>query len=354
MAVRNRTDRGGLPRTCGGPAGSSATRPLHVRMPLPVRALVGVRTLLRVRMPPAPTVAPPPRVALLLSVGGCLALLGLFVPGQGLGRPSDSEVETLVLTLRTGSEGESNRAVERLRYLQSPAASRRLRHMLADPEDRARTRAAWALGILRDREAAPALEQLLGDPVPDVRIAAAQALGEIGARQAVAALVRALGDPNRHVRVAAVRALGKLGDARSIRALLKALTSDDVQVRLLAASGLLAANDPKVAARLRERLAEEPSSGVRLVIARGLARRSDKTAVRYLVRALLTDADRTVRREAASALGLVKGEESRRALELALMDEDEDVRALAKASLKNRGEWKGGDQGGAARREKGD
>lgn len=268
-------------------------------------------------------------------------LLAVVVAGAALpagARPDEREAHGLVATIRSGSAGERNRAVERLRHLQSPVARRLLGDLLADRNPDARVNAAWALGILGDRSSVRPLVGALDDPSPPVRLAAAQALGELRSAGAADALGRALDDPERHVRLAAARALARIADARSTAPLLKALRAADVEVRLPAAAALASRADRRARTALRERLKAEASSAVRFVIARGLAEQGERAGVTYLCRALSADPDRAVRRQAATVLGGARGAESRAALRRALQDEDAEVQTLARAALARRKE----------------
>jgi HEAT repeat protein len=271
-------------------------------------------------------------------VGVAVLAVGALAAAVAHARPTEAEVIALVGTIRMGSAGDRNRAVERLRHLQSPTARRLLCDMLTERSVDARANSAWALGILRDSETVRPLVGALADGAPAVRLAAAQALGELRSAVAAEALGRTLDDPERHVRLAAVRALVRVADARAIAPLLKALRSPDVEVRLAAASSLGARPERRGSAALRERLKVDPSSAVRFVIARGLATEGDRAGIRYLCKALGSDADRAVRRQAATVLGGVRGADSREALRRALGDEDAEVRALARAALERRRE----------------
>lgn len=253
-------------------------------------------------------------------------------------RPDDAEVLALVGTIRTGSAGERNRAVERLRHLQSPTARRLLCEMLNDRSADSRANSAWALGIVHDAETTRPLMGALSDPSAPVRIAAAQALGELRSAVSAEALGKTLDDPERHVRLAAVRALARVADARAIPPLVRALRSPDVEVRLPAATSLGARLERRARGALRDRLKVDQSSAVRFVIARALATEHDRAGITYLCRALGSDPDRAVRRQAATVLGNVRGTDSRDALRRALGDEDPEVRALARAALERRQE----------------
>jgi HEAT repeat protein len=267
-----------------------------------------------------------------------LALLVLGMTPVAHAGPDDRDVHGLVATIRAGSAGERNRAVERLRHLQSPVARRLLAEMLADRSPDARGNAAWALGIVGDRGTVRPLMGALDDPVPPVRLAAAQALGELRSPLGAYSLGRALDDPERYVRLAAVRALARIADVRATPPLVKALRAADVEVRLTAATALTGRADRRVRAALRDRLKADSSSAVRFVIARGLAEQGERAGVTYLCRALGTDLDRAVRRQAATVLGGARGTDSREALRRALTDEDPEVQALARAALERRKE----------------
>ncbi len=162
--------------------------------------------------------------------------------------------------------------------------------------------------------ARPALEALLADPAPELRREALFALGAIGpaAGEATGRVAARLTDEDREVRHAACYALGKMGStaAAALPALRKAMDSDDEFLQVAAVWAALKISPQDTALQ--------------------------QIAVPHLVKAL-RDVRVHVRLEAAHALGElgVAAKSAARALEEALLDENEDVRAAAAQALKS-------------------
>lgn len=109
---------------------------------------------------------------------------------------------------------------------------------LADPDARARQRAALALGNVCEPGAAEALVGALDDSSKNVRQAATYALGRTGVPTALDPLIRLMKDQVHQVRQASVSALGELCDRRALPALIEGLSDPDEHVRQVAASSL--------------------------------------------------------------------------------------------------------------------
>jgi HEAT repeat protein len=133
--------------------------------------------------------------------------------------------------------------------------------------------------------------------------------------QRAESLIEALMDRNRMIRLNATEALGKIGNERAVEPLIKTLENDwDFVVRLFATEAL--------------------------------GKIGDARAVEPLIM-VLYNADTTIRIAAAEALGMISGGRAVEPLWLnapelsylikALGDEDEDVRASAKAALRKLG-----------------
>lgn len=190
------------------------------------------------------------------------------------------------------------------RRVGDPAA---YRAMLADPDHRVRIEAVRALVSVDD---APAVATAAGDGNREVRIAAANACATLGTG---ADTVRGLiGDPDPLVRAAALAALGEIGCGdEAIAVVVPALTESAWQVRVGAARALAGASAAEAVPRLTFAL-EDPHLDVRKAAVLGLARwaASDRAA--------------------------------RDALGIAVKDSDADVRAYARAALREAGVHSGG------------
>lgn len=160
--------------------------------------------------------------------------------------------------------------------------------------------AALALASM-GRKAFPALMNQLDNANAVTRRNAAWAIGELTnmipseRAPAVPRLIALLGDTDAWVRMAAARAIGEVRDSRASETLIVTLSDADWRVRRLAAWAL---NEMK-----------------------------EERAVTALCRLLLTDSRAEVRRAAAEALGEIASAEALPALNQALNDPEEDVRA---------------------------
>lgn len=258
---------------------------------------------------------------------------------------------------------------------------------LADPDRRVRAAAASSLGRLGDQRAVEPLSRSLGDPSKHVRQHAAASLGQLRDARAREALSVALDDPSKHVRETAAEALSRLPDADptpedpglctpawlagfAVRApgwsteeALRRLDHRDPKLRVEAVAALAAGGDDGAVEPLIRSLEQDGTAQVRAAAADALGRLGDRRAVPALlaavrdaapvtrqmaVRALgrladpraaepLTDllaaaAGKTLRQEAAWALGNVPGADAAGLVE-ALSDPSFHVRRAAACSL---------------------
>jgi HEAT repeat protein/beta-lactamase regulating signal transducer with metallopeptidase domain len=109
---------------------------------------------------------------------------------------------------------------------------------LTDRDWQVREQAAIALGRINDEHAVEALLKALRDIEWAVREQAARSLGTAGQERAVEPLINALRDQNEQVREAAAKSLGIIGDRRALESLNQALQDADEQVRKKAAEAL--------------------------------------------------------------------------------------------------------------------
>ncbi len=120
--------------------------------------------------------------------------------------------------------------------------------------------------------------------------------------EAVAPLRAALDDEDTCARRVAARLLGRMRTDEAKESLLGALRSSSAQTRELAALGLGFAEDRETARQLIDALGD-PNPRIRATLAWALGRIESREAVASLARLLRTDADGSVRRAAAWALG---------------------------------------------------
>ena len=212
-----------------------------------------------------------------------------------------------------------------------------LMELLHDERPEMRRTAAESLGKIGDPRAKNAILPLIQDPAPAVREASVLAMGRLkltATDQVVALLTQALKDPVESVRQAAVvtsseieptsrlldpvigllrssdtairrsavRALLQIDSSQSISALVAAGRDSDADVR----QGIVAAvgewGGPAVSPWLRERLAKDPSPGVRTEAAYRLGMLNDADTRAALETAAVADADSGVRRWAKQGI----------------------------------------------------
>lgn len=188
---------------------------------------------------------------------------------------------------------------------------------------------AAALGAAGNEAAITELLGVLEKPMVN-KSAAIAALAKTRSSRAVKPLMGLLNDPDPIVRAAAAQGLGTL-EARSAVAALKPLLNDPVfTVRFSAAGSLFALKDTSAVAWLRE-LRSSEHAAIRLAALRAM--RTDP-APGWVdeVRALTTDADPEVRRQAAELIAPHDPDTARATLEPMLKDSNPAQREAAGAS----------------------
>jgi HEAT repeat protein len=202
---------------------------------------------------------------------------------------------------------------------------------LKSPNAKTRQQAALDLGRSRRREAVAPLSSLLRDPEPKVRLEMVRALRELRDHAAVPTLVTSLGDGDPKVREEALAALVELYTERerstAVDRFLEVFSDEDER----AALPLYAPVDASVYDALARALSDaEPSVRRQAAFALGIL--DGRSAVRELQNAL-QDGDPGVRGAAASALGKVGTSEDGRALVPLLSDASAPVRQRALRAL---------------------
>jgi HEAT repeat protein len=162
-----------------------------------------------------------------------------------------------------------------------PAAERTTLAGLRSPSATVRAQSACVLGSLGGDAVSRNLDAVAAaadDPVPRVRSAAIDALrrGEARSRAALPAIAARFADPDLAVRLAAVGAVKDVGaDAATARALLPLAASDaslDVRRDALEAMGTVAAADAPIVKGALDAALRDPDEGVRAAARRALAR----------------------------------------------------------------------------------
>lgn len=146
-----------------------------------------------------------------------------------------------------------------------------LRRALGDPHGLVRTVAAKLVAEWNDPESKVLLQQLaVSDRDRWVRLRAVEALGSYRSEDTIPTLQRALEDPDAEIRRAAIGGLRKLGPAVPVESLIEVLSVDvDWEVRVRAARALAGRGDPSARAAL-EAAVSDASEFVRAAAIRSL------------------------------------------------------------------------------------
>jgi HEAT repeat protein len=268
------------------------------------------------------------KVRLLLFSAGWLALI---VTMSGSGRsaarplsalqnseqltPMQKEIERQRQRLKSEEIEERRDALMRLRNLKRPDAARVAIAGLNDASPIVRVAAAHAVMSLPQAEAASLLLPLLTDKLEFVRREAAYALGETRSRSAVASLTNVLiSDKEMTVRSAAAVALGEIGDESAVQPLAQVLTAQPSK---------------------KKKAKAEPNDFVKRAAAQALGRIKSRSGVDVLIATLANEAnDNDVRREAATALGLIGDSSATAALQVAFTSSDPYLSDAARDALR--------------------
>jgi HEAT repeat protein len=252
-------------------------------------------------------------VAALILVAGAAA--GAPVRGQGNEglTPVQREIEKLRERLNSGAIEERRDALMRLGNLKRPDASRIAVTGLSDLEPVVRVTAAHAILSLPPTEVVTLLDPLLQDKLEFVRREAAYALGKTRNRAALSRLTNLLAsDKDPGVRGAAAVALGEIGEESAVPFLTQVLTGRTE----------------------KKKKAPEDAFVIRAA-ARSLGQIRSRAAVDVLIASLANDAnDPDLRREAATALGLIGDPAAEPALQAAFSSKDPYLSEAARESLR--------------------
>jgi HEAT repeat protein len=263
---------------------------------------------------------------LLFRAGSFAVLAAMFGAGIASGRPLiagqineqltpvQRELESQRRRLKSEDIEERRDALMRLGNLKRPDASRVAAAGLTDLAPIVRATAAHAILSLPQADAATLLIPLLQDKSEFVRREAAFALGETRSGSAVAPLeVVLLNDKETGVRGAAAVALGEIGDESAAPALARVLAGQPEKKKAKAESNVF----------------------VMRAAARSLGQIKSRASVDVLIAALANEAnDNDVRREAATALGLIGDTAAAPALQAAFASIDPYLAEAAHAALR--------------------
>lgn len=255
-------------------------------------------------------------LALLAAILGAADARDLVV-GQGNEglTPIQREIERQRQRLNSADIEERRDALMRLGSLKRPDASRVAAAGLGDLAPIVRVTAAHAILSLSPAEAAGLLIPLLQDKLEFVRREAAYALGQTRSRTALSPLTNLLtSDKDAGVRGAAAVALGEIGDESAVPSLSQVLTG-------------------RTETKKKAKTAE--NEFVMRAAARSLGQIRSRSGVEVLIAALANDTnDNDLRREAATALGLIGDPSAGPALQAAFASSDPYLSAAAKEALR--------------------
>ena len=254
-------------------------------------------------------------VACFAITGGALGTTTLTQGSDQL-TPIQREIERQRQRLSSAEIEDRRDALMRLANLKRPEASRVAAAGLNDPAPIVRAAAVHAVLSLPQAEGVAALIPLLQDKLEFVRRETAYALGEIRGRWAVEALSSLLlFDKETGVRAAAAIALGQIGDNAAVSALSQVL------------NGTAPTKGKKKRARENE--------FVMRAAAHSLGQIRSRSSVTVLIAALENETNPSdVRREAATALGLIGDASAASALRAALVSADPYLSEAARDALR--------------------
>lgn len=229
--------------------------------------------------------------------------------------PIQRELERQRQRLKSDDIEERRDALMRLGNLKRPDASRIAAAALTDAAPIVRVAATHAIQSLPPAEAVTLLVPLLQDKIEFVRRETAYALGKTRSHSAVAPLEGVLlNDKETGVRAAAAVALSEIGDESSVQIL----------------SQILAGTSEN-----KKKSKGDSNEFIRRAAARSLGQIKSRSSVAVLIAALTNDANENdVRREAATALGLIGDPAAVPALQAAFISRDPYLSEAAREALR--------------------
>ncbi len=254
-------------------------------------------------------------VRLIVLVVSCAPAVAVVAQTTDRLTPIQREIEKQRQRLSSSEVEERRDALMRLSNLHRPEASRAAVAGLNDPVPAVRVAAAHAVVSLPADEAVNLLLPLLQDKLEFVRREAAYALGETRGRSAVSALTNVLGtDKAQAVRAAAAIALGEIGDEAAVPAL--------SQVLVGAPTG-------------KKKSKTQPDLFVMRAAAHSLGQIHTASAANTLIAVLANETNSPdVRREAATALGMIGDPSAIPTLRNAFASDDPYLSEAARQALR--------------------
>lgn len=246
-------------------------------------------------------------IVLAQSEGSALPPISAWLPQNSARhtREIEAEVAHWSAQLKSADPEERRNAVLILSNLDGDTATSALLTALTDKSPAVRALAVTGLGERSDNRIVPFVAaRLSSDKDPFVRKAAAYALGHFRDQERTAALIAALKDKDQEVRGAAAVSLADHRDAAAVGSLATSLFDKNAFVRAQAARAL------------------------------GVNGQSASQAVPALVKLLGQDSDAEVKRQSATALGLIGDRSALPALERASYDSDSYLAEAARDSIK--------------------
>src|SRR6266496_701163 len=245
--------------------------------------------------------------------------LASSLAGQGADQltPLQREIEKQSQRLSSLEPEDRRDALIRLGNLHRQDASRAAAAALNDVVPSVRVSAAHAIVSLPSDEAARLLIPLLQDRFEFVRREGAYALGETRSRSAVGSLANLLlSDKEAAVRGAAAMALGQIADESAVPALSQVLPGTQSTSK-------------------KKKAKTSPDEFVMRAAARSLGQIRSRAAVEVLIATLSNQGNPTdVRREAATALGVIGDPSAMPALRAAFASDDPYLSDAARAALR--------------------
>jgi HEAT repeat protein len=254
-------------------------------------------------------------LATLFSVGANATWYLLAAQSNQQLTPMQRELERQRQRLKSEDIEDRRDALMRLGNLKRPDASRIAAAGLTDVAPIVRVAATHAILSLPQAEAATLLLPLLQDKLEFVRRETAYALGETHSHSAAPALESVLlNDKETSVQAAAAVALGEIGEESSVQSLSQVLTGQSSKKKKSKAGS---------------------NEFVMRAAARSLGQIKSRSGVGVLVATLTNDTnDSDVRREAATALGLIGDPSAGPALQAAFTSGDPYLAEAAREALR--------------------
>jgi HEAT repeat protein len=226
------------------------------------------------------------------------------------------------------------RAIKGITVLRGEPVRNALVNALAETDASVRQAAADALAVQADPATAAALLKAMNDPDSSVRIACAHALGVLKAKEAAPALTAMLSDTAVEAAVAAANALAELADPAALNALIAIVSASATPAPLYdaAANALAKIQDPR-ALPILVKLLQSPKENVRWAAADALGGLRIGDAVKPLADVALKDQNPQIREAALAALSKIGDKSSLKTLVDALTDKEKRVSDQALRSV---------------------